>query len=66
MNRDRLRSLFSEFDPAIKSVIERVLRLEQEYITMDRPRINDQIDDIITEEAKRILGISKRSHTGRA
>lgn len=66
MNRDRLRSLFSEYDQAIKSVIERVLQLEQEYITMDRPRINDQIDDIITEEAKRILGISKRSRTGRA
>lgn len=66
MSRDLLRRLFSTLDPEIKSVIEQVLQLEQENITMDRPRINDRIDKIITEEAKRILGISKGSRTGRA
>ncbi|WP_322494564.1 hypothetical protein [Chloroflexus sp.] len=64
MSRDLLRRLFSTLDPEIKSVIEQVLQLEQENITMERPRINDRIDEIITEEAKRILGTSKGSRTG--
>lgn len=65
MNRDRLRSLFSSYDPEIQFIIEQVLQLEQEHITMDRPRLKDQIDEIITEEAKQLLGISQRPRTAR-
>ncbi|NNJ10280.1 hypothetical protein EKD04_008065 [Chloroflexales bacterium ZM16-3] len=66
MHRERLRNLFSSYEPAIQSVIDQVLQLEQEYITMDRPRLKDQIDDIIEEVAKQELGITKKPHTSRA
>lgn len=66
MNRDRLRSLFSEYEPEIQIIIEQVLQLEQEHITIDRPRLKDRIDEIISAEAKRILGISQSSRKLRA
>lgn len=66
MYRDRLRALFREYDPAIQTIIAEVLQLEQEHITMDRPRLKDQIDEIIEGVAKQELGLTKKPRTPRA
>jgi len=66
MHHERLRNLFSNYDPAIQSIIDQVLQLEQAHITMDRPRLKDQIDDIVEEVAKQEVGISKKPRTSRA
>jgi len=65
MHHERLRNLFSNYDPAIQSIIDQVLQLEQAHITMDRPRLKDQIDDIVEEVAKQEVGISKKPRTSR-
>lgn len=52
MYRDRLRNFFSKYDRAVQLIIEEVLQLEQAYITFDRPRVKDQINDIIEKVAK--------------
>ncbi|GAB4190316.1 MAG: hypothetical protein OHK0022_02950 [Roseiflexaceae bacterium] len=66
MYRDRLRALFSEQDPAIQTIIAEVLQLEQAHITLDRPRLKEQIDEIIEDVAKQELGIAKKPRTSRA
>jgi hypothetical protein len=66
MHRERLRGLFSSYEPAIQAVIDQVLQLEQEHITMDRPRLKDQIDEIIEDVAKQKLGLTKKPRTSRA
>lgn len=66
MHRERLRNLFSNYDPGIQRIIDHVLQLEQEHITMDRPRLKDQIDDIIEDVAKEELGLSKKPRVPRA
>lgn len=66
MHRERLRDLFINYDPAIQTIIDQVLQLEQEHITMDRPRLKDQIDEIIEDVAKQELGLTKKSRTSRA
>lgn len=66
MYRERLRALFSAYDPAIQTIIAEVLQLEQKHITMDRPRLKDQIDEIIEDVAKQELGITKKPRTARA
>lgn len=47
MLRDRLVELFKEYDVDIQEVITSVLILEQEHISMKRPRVKDQIKEII-------------------
>ena len=47
MLRDRLMELFKEYDQDIRQVIADVLALEQEHISMERPRVKDQIKQII-------------------
>ena len=59
MLRDRLKSLFNNYDPAVRQVIYEVSEAEQQFISMERPRgIYDKIDEIITriaeEEMKRL------------
>ncbi len=66
MYRDRLRALFSEYDPAIQTIIDEVLRLEQEHITMDQPRLKEPIDEIVEQVAKQKLGIGKKARIERA
>lgn len=56
MKKERLRKLFSTYDPAIQQVISEVLIVEQEHISIDRPRVKDQIDNIIDRVAKQELG----------
>jgi len=66
MHHERLRNLFSAYDPAIQTIIDQVLKLEQAHITMDRPRLKDQIDEIVEDVAKQALGIAKKSRSAQA
>ena len=55
MLKDRLKELFADYDPAIQAVISGVLSVEQEHISMQRPRVKDDIDYIIDLVASREL-----------
>jgi hypothetical protein len=55
MLKDRLRQLFEGYDPAIQAVISGVLSLEQEHISMQRPRVKDDINHIIDLVANKEL-----------
>jgi hypothetical protein len=59
--RERLRQLFATYDPDVQLVISEVLTLEQEHISNDRPRLKDQIDEIITKAAGK--GVKKPKQT---
>lgn len=49
MLRDRIATLFQQHDPALRQLILDVLEVEQEFISMERPRgIYDRIDEIVT------------------
>ncbi len=50
---ERLRELFMAYDQGIQMIVQELLVLEQEYISVERPRIKDQVDDIITRVANR-------------
>jgi hypothetical protein len=52
---ERLRQLFTAYDPTIQTIISEVLTLEQEHISMERPRIKDQIDEIISRVASKVV-----------
>jgi len=56
MINERIRDLFAGFDKDLKAVIMDVLRVEQEHISMKRPRVKDQINEIITRVAEKGLG----------
>lgn len=53
MQKERLNNLFETFDPAIRNIILGVLDIEQEHISMEKPRVKDQIDEIVTAAAKK-------------
>lgn len=53
MQKERLTNLFESFDPAIRNIILGVLDIEQEHISMERPRVKDQIDEIVSTAAKK-------------
>jgi hypothetical protein len=55
MLKDQLKKLFEDYDPPIQAVISSVLSLEQEHISMQRPRVKDEIDYIITLVANKEL-----------
>lgn len=55
MLREKLNQLFTSYDPAIQKIIAEVLTLEQAYISMDRPHIKDQIDQIVSRVASKEL-----------
>jgi hypothetical protein len=55
MLRDRLKELFEDYDPAIQAVISGVLSVEQEHISMQKPRVKDDIDYIIDLVANKEL-----------
>lgn len=59
MLRDRLKTLFKNYDPAVRQVINEVGDIEQQFISMKNPRgIMGEIDKVITriaeEELKRL------------
>ncbi len=47
MLKDRLLDLFREYDQEVQQVIAEVLILEQEHISMERPRVKETIKQII-------------------
>jgi hypothetical protein len=53
MHKERLSNLFETFDPAVKNIILGVLDIEQEHISMERPRVKEHIDEIISAVAKK-------------
>lgn len=53
MHKERLANLFETFDPAVKSIILGVLNIEQEHISMEKPRVKEHIDEIISAAAKK-------------
>lgn len=53
MQKERLNNLFESFDPTLRNIILGVLDIEQEHISMERPRVKDQIDEIVTAAAKK-------------
>lgn len=55
MLKDRLKELFEDYDPTIQAVISGVLSVEQEHISMRRPRVKDDIDFIIALVANKEL-----------
>jgi flagellar basal body-associated protein FliL len=48
MQREKLANLFEAYDPAIKTIILEVLKVEQANISMERPRVKDEIDAIVS------------------
>lgn len=55
MLKERLNQLFTTYDPAIQSLIAEVLTLEQENISLERPHLKEQIDQIISRLANKEL-----------
>jgi hypothetical protein len=52
MFKENFQNLFADFEPRIQTLINRVLKFEQENITYERiPRLKEQLDQIITEVA---------------
>lgn len=48
MLKDKLVNLFDTYDPAIKTIILEVLKIEQANISMEKPRVKDDIDAVVT------------------
>jgi Mg2+ and Co2+ transporter CorA len=52
MLRDRLKELFKGYPPAIQQIIREVGEIEQQYISMEKPRgIMKDIDEMLTRIA---------------
>lgn len=47
MLKDKLVNLFDTYDPAIKAIILEVLKIEQANISMEKPRVKDDIDAVV-------------------
>lgn len=58
MHKERLKELFKAYDPDVKNIILRVLDIEQENISMEKPRVKEQIDKVISDSANRYLAES--------
>jgi hypothetical protein len=63
MLKDRLKKLFEDYDPAVQAIISGVLSVEQQHISMERPRVKDDIDYIIDLVANKEL---KRETPGKS
>ncbi|RKX23627.1 MAG: hypothetical protein DRP47_12535 [Candidatus Zixiibacteriota bacterium] len=48
MQKEKLINLFEGYDPAIRAIILEVLKVEQANISMERPRVKDEIDTIVS------------------
>lgn len=56
MVKERLRQLFTKYDPVIRQIVNEVTELEQQKITMRNPvGIHEEIDAIITRVAEQEL-----------
>ena len=52
MLKARVMELFKECEPDVQKVISEVLTLEQEHISMERPRVKQPIKQIIDQVIK--------------
>jgi hypothetical protein len=52
MLKARVMELFKECEPDVRKVISEVLTLEQEHISMERPRVKQPIKQIIDQVVK--------------
>jgi len=67
MLRDRLKALFKSYDPAVRQVIYEIGDIEQQYISMERPRgIMKDIDEAITRIARQELERINSEKDGKA
>lgn len=67
MLKERLTQLFNQYDPAIQSLISKVLVLEQEHISMDKPHLKSDIDQIISQLASNEVDrVNKGEDEGRS
>lgn len=67
MLKDRLRALFKSYDPAVRQVIYEIGDIEQQYISMERPRgIMKDIDEAITRIARQELDCMNSEKEGKA
>ena len=55
MLKERLAKLFESYDPAIQAIISGVISVEQMYISMERPRVKDDVDYIVSLVARKKL-----------
>jgi hypothetical protein len=54
MIKDRMLKLFAGCEPAVQKVIEEVLSIEQEYISMKSPRgVKEAIKEVIDRTVKK-------------
>jgi hypothetical protein len=61
--KDQLRALFVDYDPTLQNIIAEILTLEQEHISMKRPRgVAEQIDEIITRAANKEIARIETGH----
>lgn len=51
--KDRLRQLFASYEPDVQRVINEVLDLEQQYISYPKPRVKDEVDEIVSRVAEK-------------
>lgn len=67
MLKDRLKALFKSYDPAIRQVIYEIGDIEQQYISMERPRgVMKDIDEAITRIARQELERMNNEKDGEA
>lgn len=50
--RGKLTEFFTAYDPTIRRIIDQVLQIEQEKIDEKRPRVKDEIREVIEREVK--------------
>lgn len=51
--RRRLMEFFEDYDPSVQRVVKHVIEWEQRYLDSKRPRVKEEIRDVIEEEVKR-------------
>lgn len=59
MLKEKIAGLFKSLDPEIQSIVIGVMNIEQEHISMKRPRVKEDIDSIVTAVASKELSKSK-------
>lgn len=59
MLKEKIAGLFKSLDPEIQSIVIGVMNIEQEHISMKRPRVKEDIDAIVTAVASKELSKSK-------
>jgi hypothetical protein len=53
MLKERLDQLFKTYNTSIQTLISQVLILEQAHISMDKPHLKNEIDQIISQIASK-------------